>query len=113
MAELISIEWEKNTKEGRLNYNYQNDTYYFNDDNIETVENEEFFINYVEKLVILDFIMEPIIGKYFIKYRSFPFLCHHTIGGKENIGKIFMVWMHFYKTYYDVIQAKRLSINGS
>lgn len=74
---------------------------------------EQLFIHYIEKLVILDLIMEPIMAKYFIKYRSFPFLCEHTIGGRENIGKIFIVWMHYYKTYYDILSEKRLSINGS
>ena len=51
---------------------------------------------------------QPVISKYFVKYKSFPFFCHHTIGGKENIGKIFIIWMHFYKTYYEALTEKRL-----
>jgi hypothetical protein len=66
------------------------------------------FIEFVEKLVILDMIIDPIITKYFVKYRSFPFMCDHTIGGNENIGKIFIVWMHFYKIYYEQLGEKRL-----
>jgi len=52
--------------------------------------------------------MEPIFNKYFVKYKSFPFLCEHTIGGKENLGKIFVVWMHFYRAYYEALTAKKL-----
>ena len=38
-------------------------------------------------------------------------MCEHTLGGKENIGKIFAVWMHFYNTYYGVLTEKRLDTN--
>jgi hypothetical protein len=60
-------------------------------------------MEFIEKLVILDLITEPIITKYFVKYRSFPFLCEHTLGGLENTGKIFAVWMHYYNSYYDLL----------
>jgi len=52
---------------------------------------------------------QPVITNYFVKHKSFPFLCHHTIGGRENIGKIFIIWMHYYKTYYDILTEKRLT----
>lgn len=39
-------------------------------------------------------------------------MCEHTIGGKENIGKIFAVWMHFYNTYYGVLTEKQLDSNN-
>ncbi len=35
-------------------------------------------------------------------------MCHHTIGGRENIGKIFIVWMHFYSTYFQSLSENRL-----
>ena len=39
-------------------------------------------MEHIEKLVILDLIIEPVITRYFVKFRSFPFLCEHTLGGK-------------------------------
>ena len=58
--------------------------------------------------MILDLIIEPIFTRYFVKYRSFPFQCEHTLGAKENIGKIFVIWTHFYKAYYERLTAPRL-----
>ena len=65
-------------------------------------------MEHVEKLVILDIIMDPVINRYFSRYRSFPFMCHHTIGGKENIGKIFIVWNHFFHLYHNQLSEKRI-----
>jgi hypothetical protein len=91
-----------------LNYNYQDGHHYFNlSHRLEGVEDQS-FMEFIEKLVILDLIIEPIFTRYFVKYRSFPFLCDHTIGGQENVGKIFAVWMHFYNTYYSLLSEKRL-----
>lgn len=82
MAELISIEWQLKSKESRLDYNYQDGNHYFRlGDKTETLKTQP-FIEFVEKLVILDMIIDPIITKYFVKYRSFPFMCDHTIGGE-------------------------------
>ena len=38
------------------------------------------FLEFLEKLVILDYICEPILNKYFVKYKNFPYLAQHTIG---------------------------------
>ena len=57
------------------------------------------FIEFVEKLVILDIILEPIINKYYIENESFPYTGHGTIGGGEHMGKIFIVWKHFFTLY--------------
>ena len=65
-------------------------------------------MDHIEKLVILDMIMEPIISRYFVQYRSFPFMCEHTLGGRENIGKIFVVWTHFYNIYHKQLSEKVL-----
>jgi hypothetical protein len=47
------------------------------------VPNEEvLFLEFIEKLVILDIILEPLIQKYFVKYDSFPYSCKNTVGGK-------------------------------
>lgn len=40
------------------------------------------FIDFVEKLVILDIMLEPVIDKYFIKNLSFPYTALQTLGGK-------------------------------
>lgn len=57
------------------------------------------FIDFVENLVIMDIILEPVIQKYFVNHLSFPYTALQTLGGKQNIGKIFIVWSHFYNFY--------------
>lgn len=51
-------------------------------------------------------IIDPIISRYFTQYRSFPFMCEHTLGGRENIGKIFVVWTHFYNNYHKQLSER-------
>lgn len=36
----------------------------------------------IEKLVILDLILAPVLNDYYVRYESFPFLLEETIGGK-------------------------------
>jgi hypothetical protein len=57
----------------------------------------------MEKLVILDLMLEPIISNYFIRYRSFPFNITKTVGGSELINSLFVIWEFYYNKYY---QAK-------
>jgi hypothetical protein len=59
-------------------------------------QKEVLFIEFIEKLVILDLILSPLIQNYFIKYQSFPYSCRNTVGGKENLSKVFLVWNHYY-----------------
>ena len=61
------------------------------------------FIEFVKKLAILDIMLEPIIEKYFIKNRSFPYSGYNTMGGKEHLGKIFIVWRHFHNIYTNAL----------
>lgn len=61
------------------------------------------FIEFIEKVVILDLILEPIVSKYFIGYKSFPFNVTKTIGGVELINSLFVVWDYYYQKYH---QAK-------
>jgi hypothetical protein len=35
---------------------------------------------------------------------SFPFTALQTVGGKENIGKIFIVWKHFHNSYSEALK---------
>lgn len=44
-------------------------------------ENNGPFIEFIEKLVILDLILEPLLSKYFICYRSFPYNITKCVGG--------------------------------
>ncbi len=54
----------------------------------------------------MDFILEPVIHKYFIKNLSFPYSALETVGGRDNIGKIFMVWNHFYNIYKEKLEKE-------
>ena len=53
--------------------------------------------------MILDILSEPIINDYFIKNEIFPYLCQETIGGKEHLGKVFMIWNYYYSKYAEAL----------
>lgn len=55
---------------------------------------------------MMDLMLEPIIQKYFIKYKSFPYTAFQTIGGRENIGKIFLLWKHYHNTYTNILNGE-------
>ena len=77
----MSEEW-KNSPFEFLQYDYAQNTYLL-DMELYKVPNEEvLFLEFIEKLVILDIILEPLIQKYFVKYDSFPYSCKNTVGGK-------------------------------
>lgn len=62
-------------------------------------QNKGQFVEFIEKLVILDLILEPLVSKYFIGYRSFPFNTTKTVGGTELINSLFVVWDYYYHKY--------------
>lgn len=64
------------------------------------------FIEFIEKLVILDIILKPWIQNYFVKYQSFPYSCRNTVGGKENLTKVFLLWRHYYGLYSKAVKGK-------
>lgn len=51
----------------------------------------------------MDLMLEPIIDKYFVANLSFPYSAQRTLGGKENIGKIFIIWRHFMSMYKEAL----------
>jgi len=57
-------------------------------------------------LVILDIILKPLIQNYFVKYESFPYSCRNTVGGKENLTKVFLLWRHYFTLYSNTVKGK-------
>lgn len=51
----------------------------------------------------MDLMLEPIVEKYFVANLSFPYTAQRTLGGKENIGKIFIIWRHFMSMYKEAL----------
>lgn len=56
----------------------------------------ETYIEYVEKHVILDLMIEPFIRDYFVKNKIFPYQGKQYIGHKAMIQQIFVMLEHFY-----------------
>lgn len=59
-------------------------------------------VEFIEKLVILDNILTPIVNNYFIRYKSFPYNLSNKEGGPELINSLFVVWDYYYKKYSEV-----------
>jgi hypothetical protein len=63
-------------------------------------------MEFIEKLVILDVVLKPYVEKFFVKYESFPYSCRNTVGGKENLTKVFILWRHYYDLYSGGMKGK-------
>ena len=57
------------------------------------------FVEYIEKHVILDIMLEPYIKNYFIIHQSFPYLAKDTIGHWSMMQNIFLIFEHYYRQY--------------
>lgn len=66
------------------------------------------FIEYIEKHVILDLMFEPILRKYFVINKSFPYIANDTMGYYTMNQSLFVVFEHYYRTY-----VKMLNLDGS
>jgi hypothetical protein len=77
----MSEEWKKSPLDF-LQYDYAQNTYLLDMELYKVPSEEVLFLEFIEKLVILDIILEPLIQKYFVKYESFPYSCKNTVGGK-------------------------------
>lgn len=63
------------------------------------VEERETYIEYIEKHVILDLMIDPILRDYFVRHSVFPFTGKSYIGQKSMIQQIFVMLEHFYHTH--------------
>lgn len=61
------------------------------------------FIEFIEKLVILDLVLEPLVERFFIKYKRFPYSIKNKVGGPELASSLFLIWKFYYSKYH---QAK-------
>jgi hypothetical protein len=57
------------------------------------------FIEYIEKHVLLDFILDPIVRRHFVELKSFPFFPKHTVGYFAMLNSIFVIWEHYFRQY--------------
>lgn len=90
-TEFIAEAWKKEKgKEDRM-FDY------------EAVETGGPFVEFIEKLVILDLMLEPLIDKFFIKNYRFPYSVKNKVGGPELVNSLFLIWNFYYKKYH---QAK-------
>ena len=62
-------------------------------------DHQQSFIEYIEKQVILDMLLDPILRKYFTEFRTFPFVPEHTIGSKTMLAQLFVIYEHYFREY--------------
>ena len=61
------------------------------------------FVDFIEKIVIIDFFFDNFINDNFIKYQSFPFAGKHTTAWMSGFCNIFNLWDHYSKIYKEKI----------
>jgi len=60
---------------------------------------QETFLEYVEKLAILDVLFEPFIQDHFVKHKSFPFTEKGFLGHETAVLNVFTFWNHYRNKY--------------
>ena len=50
---------------------------------------------------MLDFIFPPIVEKFFVDFKSFPFAGKNIIGSEAVLDTVFVAWYHYRKIYKD------------
>jgi len=61
------------------------------------------FVDFIEKLVIIDFFFENFINDNFIKFQNFPFSGKHTTAWMSGFCNLFSLWDHYTKLYKEKI----------
>ena len=60
---------------------------------------QQTFLEFVEKLVILDVLLEPYLAVNFIEYDSFPYDHNNFLGKETALLNIFTFWKHYQSKY--------------
>lgn len=60
---------------------------------------QETFLEFVEKLVMLDVLIEPYMYEHFIQYDSFPFDIEGYMGNETALLNVFTFWKHYQGRY--------------
>lgn len=61
------------------------------------------YIDYIEKLVIIDFFYENFIYDNFVQYNSFPYSGKHTLAWMSGFTNLFHIWKTLTKNYKEKI----------
>ena len=67
---------------------------------------QDTFLEFVEKLAILELLQEPFLDKYFINKESFPFAHEGFIGHETAMLNVFTFWNHYTKKYQTEMTKK-------
>jgi len=69
-------------------------------------ENEEEleFVDYIEKLVIIDLLNGSFINNNFIKFKRFPFTVKNSTSWKNGLLSFYMVWKNYHDNYTDLFR---------
>ena len=57
------------------------------------------FLEFVEKLVILDVLIEPYIFQNFVEYEAFPYDPQNFLGHETALLNVFTFWKHYQQKY--------------
>jgi len=60
---------------------------------------QETFLEFVEKLCILDVLIEPFLYENFIQYESFPYDPEGYLGNETALLNVFTFWKHYQGKY--------------
>ena len=69
---------------------------------------QDSFLEFIEKLVILELLQEPFLHDNFVSKNSFPFSHEGFIGHETALLNVFTFWNHYRAKYTKEMEAKKL-----
>ena len=85
----------------RLSKNLKPLQYYLKpiDSKTQNVLQQDTFLEFIEKSVIIDFLTEPFLFKNFIQHQSFPYNPEDFLGKETAVLNYFTFWKHYQNKY--------------
>jgi hypothetical protein len=79
------------------------------------VKEEDFgeihFIDFIEKIVIVDILNNSFINDNFIQYESFPFRSVNNPSWQVAYANVFQLWKHYYTHYSGLLSNQQVSLD--
>eukprot|EP00347_Sterkiella_histriomuscorum_P019331 403342056 len=106
----IEEAWKNMRKELRPLESFYKDpeTFVKNPQTPQQMLNQDSFLEFVEKQVIMDTILETFVYENFIQYKSFPFDPTPFMGRETAAYNVFTYWKHYKEKYMKIVESTKV-----
>lgn len=77
-----------------------------------TLDSPLSFVEYLEKIYLIDCLTGNFINDYFVRFESFPFLGEDTVQSEMYQSYTFIIWNHFRSQYLGRLNRGDTNLDG-